>query len=290
MKHGVRGFALADAVAGTVVLGVLGVIALAVPPGWHSGGQASGPYKLGKFGEVGAMYQNDNHGYLPIVLTYRRGFASTGTSGSLQGWTTWSAGGKNNNGWWAGSGGGAFDVEAVDRPLTQYLYPGVFTAPPPPATLPANSPERARQADIWRDAGDRWTYQRTWPVRNTTISCYDDVGTSYHWSSGWYTQVARALNLQLADAFNNGTQRMAQGNGVTPSRFVWYTDQHMDVIINSSSAGFQLTNGYGDVNKSAMLFMDGHAGYQNVIPGNRKASYANAEYSAIFDNLPNPGF
>jgi prepilin-type processing-associated H-X9-DG protein len=283
----VRGTSLIDVVVLLVIVSVIGALLLSSRPAWSNAERGVMRMKLGKFGEVGAMYRADNNGYLPIVMTYRRGFTQSATSGPLNGWCTWSAGGKNNNAWWTGAGA-AFDVEAVDRPLTQYLYPGRFTAPPPPQTLPANSPERLKQADLWRDPADRWTHQRTWPNRLTTISSYDDVGTSYHTTASWFQQTSK-LSSDFVTGFNIGAARFANGQGYIPSRMVWYTDQHTEMIASNVSTTLKLETMYGDMNKTPMLFLDGHVSYEEVIPGALKASYSNAKYSLIFDDLPNIG-
>ncbi len=281
-----RGATLIDCATAVACGTVLLCLAAALPPSWKMAGGAGSRYKIAKFGEVAQMYRNDHAGAMPIPLTYRRGTTQTSTSGSLEGICSWSSGGKNNSAYWASR---AFDVEAVDRPLTQYLYPGFFSAPPPPATLASNSPERQKQADIWRDPGDRWSYQRTWPQANYTISCYDDVGSSYQWSGSWFTQLS-ARGMNFTAAYNEGMRRFTVGQGVSPSRMIWYADQFLEVVIGSVSTSTQIPNGYGDINKSTVLFMDGSAAYVPIVPGGVKASYSNANYSVIFDDLPNPGF
>ncbi len=290
MDRRAPGFGRADAVACICVVGIGAAIVLSSRPSWAAGGGLLSPFKIANFGKVAAMYQADNRGYLPVVPTYKRGFTKTSTSGALSGCAGWSAGGKNNNAWWRTHYSDLFDIEAVDRPLTQYLMPGFFSAPPPPAELAVDSPERLRQADIWRDAGDHWTHQRSnTAARDTSITCYDDVGTSYIWSVWWFVQVQHATSWPFLQAFDEGTRRISVGQGFTPSRFAWYSDQHLSAILIHDNPAFQLTNPYGDINMAPLLFMDGHAGYATIIPGNLKASYSNAAYSLIFDDLPNPG-
>jgi hypothetical protein len=60
------------------------------------------------------------------------------------------------------------------------------------------------------------------------------------------------------------------------------TDEYTDIVIYNSDENAVVKNGYGDTNKSAMGFMDGHASYTSVIPGDRNASYYNENYQMIF--------
>jgi hypothetical protein len=79
--------------------------------------------------------------------------------------------------------------------------------------------------------------------------------------------------MRLADTF-------------APSRFVWINDQYSDIIANNVSPQFQLKNGYKDVNKSVMGFLDGHANYLTVRPGGLPPSFSNPDYTFVFDALP----
>lgn len=44
-------------------------------------------------------------------------------------------------------------------------------------------------------------------------------------------------------------------------------------------------NGYGDINRSCMGYMDGHAAYNKVIPGNQAISFDNDVYTMVFDTV-----
>jgi prepilin-type processing-associated H-X9-DG protein len=68
-------------------------------------------------------------------------------------------------------------------------------------------------------------------------------------------------------------------------------DQYSDVVANNNNASFRLKNGYGDINKSVMAFLDGHAAYYLVRPGNVTTvgspnnSYTNKDYTFVFEDL-----
>ncbi|MCC6677404.1 MAG: hypothetical protein IT436_09685 [Phycisphaerales bacterium] len=280
-----HGFTLIDlGVVGSII--IAGGVLAQVPP-LHPAGSRSQSFALMQTHAMAVgQYRADNANAFPITLTYRRGIAPGPTSGSLEGWCTWSHAGKNNDGWWASSP--AFDVEAADRPLNSYLYPGVtFQAPTPPARLPASDPARAQQAPLNRDPSDRSSHQRLWPAQSKVASTYIDVGTSLQWQAGWWEQFTTG---SFEQRFHMGTARLATGQGVTPSRFVWEEDPFSAIVLYSSSPAAQVRNWWRDTNKSIMLFVDGHAGYHTTHPGRRTISFSNPDYTLIFDDLPNPGF
>lgn len=286
--HQARGFTLIDLAAVAAVALVGGAVAeitIYRPP---SVLRAQSLANMQQHGVALAQYRADNAGYLPIGMVAARGMAPPASG---QGWCTWSHAGKNNDAWWPqGAFGQLFDVEAADRPLNAYLYPGfVFTAPPPPATLPATAPSRrTEQAPLNRDPADRWTTERTWPNPTKGVSTYDDIGTSYVWQSDWIGQIGRA-GFGFAQSVTEGARRLAVGQGVTPSRFVWELDPFATIVTNRAQPTAQVVNWYGEANKSIMLFMDGHTGYHTTNPGRRSISYVTTDYTFIFDDLPNPG-
>ncbi|MEK6702560.1 MAG: hypothetical protein AABZ53_09870, partial [Planctomycetota bacterium] len=184
---------------------------------------------LRALGVANAQYRHDNHDYLPFVGIgpSPRGVPVAGQQ--LSGWATWTFGGKNCNAFWFTRINGIFDVEAADRPLNRYVYPGfTYTAPPPPQRLPANSPARLNeQAKVYQDPADLVGHQQNWPNANPAsggrppLSCYDDIGTSYHMNMSWDDQLQSRISNFTA-RFNEGTRRLAVGQGVDPARFVIY--------------------------------------------------------------------
>lgn len=234
------------------------------------------------------MHRLDYKGTLPIGPTYQRGNGEDNQQ--PVGWCTWSAGGKNNHRYWTSAQGGGFDVEAADRRLNQYTQPGYeYYAPDAPLRLPADHVARQRdQAKVFQDPMDDSTYQRAWPQETLNISGYDDVGSSYHWNSAWVPQLQRN-NPQIRQMFNVAQQRFASGEGVDPQRFVWMHDEEISLVINSFNRNLQISDNYGNINTSQMLFVDGHVGYHQTVAGSIRSSYSNANYTLIFSDLPNPG-
>ncbi|MCC6676155.1 MAG: prepilin-type N-terminal cleavage/methylation domain-containing protein [Phycisphaerales bacterium] len=237
----------------------------------------------------GSAYAQSNAGRLPLFITYRRGSSPTPDSGPLEGFCTWSMAGKNNSSYWAGK---RFDVEAADRPLNPYLGEEEWDAPAPPATLAKEASARERQARLFRDPSDIVSHQRTWPKPTPGISGYDDVGTSYHFNAKWWEQVQGSFardDAGFVDAFEFGIRRIRLADTFNSSKFAWLHDQYADVIVTRPDRDFRLRNGLGDVNKSALAFLDGHAAYLEVIPGRGPESYSNDRYSFVFEDLRLPG-
>ncbi len=239
-------------------------------------------------------YKEDYKGYMPLTPVYGRGFTKPPNPAQplsgISGWCTWSFGGKNNSGGWVGRNGGVFDVHAADRPLNQYIYPEVnFEAPPYPQKLQSNAPARENaQATVFRDPGDVIGHQQNWPNNNNSpfSSCYDDVGTSYHFNVKWWDQLYPRLSF--GRAFEFGTLRLKIADAYVPSRLVWAHDEAADLVCNNPSSAFRYKNGYEDINKSAMAFMDGHVDYVDVTPGNNPEAFTNDRYTLVFEDLRLP--
>ncbi len=255
-----------------------------------------------------ASYQTDSKQYLPVVPPTRNRYIEfEGNPDYNFAWiNTWTFGGKNNNGWWASNvGAGHNDIEAADRPLNRYMYPDVdLVAPPGTAKLAANSELRQNlELKAYKDPSDKIGHQQNWPRENGTgarpgppVSCYDDVGTSYQLQIMWFYQIEnQRSNLSWPLIYRLGTKRLAVADSFNPSQYCWLWDEWGDITIYDSVGQGVVINGYQDRNKCVMLFMDGHAGYIDVIPetlaireGNRQRAYVNERYRLTFDDLPLP--
>ncbi len=256
-----QGFSRFDVLGIALILVVGGAILAGMTP------RPNGPSpltftNLQLIGQATAAYRADHQGYFPLVLSYSRGSRQV-AGASLEGWCGWQFGGKNNNAFWASR---AFDVEAADRPLNPYIIPDEFFAAPPfPARMSPSDPARVRaQAPMFRDPGDIATHQRNWPQATSGVSSYDDVGTSYHTNMNWWGQLGSIPDF--TQRFNEGTRRLAVGEGVNPSRFVWLSDEFSAIITNSTNARLRVLNGYGDQNFAPLLFVDGHVTYERLSP------------------------
>lgn len=255
---------------------------------------------------AGAMvYREDFKQYMPLVLAYpgRYNPPLPNPPPAAAGWCTWTFGGKNCDPYWYTRSGGAFDIEAADRPLNPYLYPDTpIFAPNPPARLPPNAPERqSLQLDVYRSPFDQNSHQHD-PNWNDhvevfePISSYDDVGTSYHFNVKWfdrvYAQIQGRPPLSRFDrAFLFGCDRLRLSDAFQPSRMVWLNDEVADVVVNNDSLNFKIRNARscGEYNKSIMGFMDGHAAYHRVKSGNLyPQNFITEFYTFVFEDLRIP--
>ncbi len=245
------------------------------------------------------MYQTDNKAYMPITLTYNHGGRSrtrpvnpNTPNGNVFGFCTWSFAGGNPSGFWFGYGGGAFDVLAVDRPLNQYVYPEIKFYDPasggsPNARMPAQDENRTNvKLKVFKDPSDYIGHQENWPNDNRSgRTCFDSIGISYQWQAKWYEQLDPSGSV-TPTLFNRGSKRLQLADSFVTSRFAWIWDEWADIIIYNSNPNAVIKNGFGDVNRSVMGFMDGHVSYLKIIPGRTVESYKNETYSLVFDDLP----
>jgi prepilin-type N-terminal cleavage/methylation domain-containing protein len=234
-----------------------------------------------------AAYQDDYKRFMPITLVGHPRAYPTGLA-----WCTWSYGGKNCQPSRFSSDGGQWDIEAADRPLNPYITAEPIDAPPPPQRLPQNAEERnIFQLEVFHDPGDKIGRQGPqWPNERTDgKSCYDDVGTSYHYNVKWWDQAA-LVSLPFARRFASGTRQMAIADAFEPARFVWIHDEIADVVANQTNPNFRVRNGYDDINRSVMGYMDGHAKYNlcytgGWVPPNGGIAFSNNVYTFIFPHL-----
>lgn len=247
------------------------------------------------------MYQSDNKANLPITLSYghsgrartRPNLSLPGPGYGASGYCTWSFAGGNPNGSWRNFFRGVFDILAVDRPLNQYVYPEIkfydpATAASPNERMALNDQNRENvKLKVFKDPSDVIGHQEAWPAANPSgRSCFDSIGISYQWQAKWYEQVEAAEGGAMVPLFKRGTKLLQLADSFVTSRFVWMWDEYADIIIYNTDPNYVIKNGFGDMNKSAMGFMDGHAAYIKVTPGRTRASYENETYTTIFTNVP----
>ncbi|NUQ51419.1 MAG: prepilin-type N-terminal cleavage/methylation domain-containing protein [Phycisphaerales bacterium] len=252
---------------------------------------------LSQVGKAGATYQNSNDGYLPITLTYKRGTKRSDKSGNLIGWCTWSFAGKNNDAAWrTSSKNRGYDVEAVDRPMNKFIAPeATFEAPDAPTDMPADYDARKTlQIPTLKDPSDKVTHQFDWPNATFTRSCYDDVGTSYQFNIKWWDQLEEVYGSPSGEAefiryMNLGTKRLQVADAFQPARMAWCHDEYADIVVYNRTPDAQVINGYGDVNKSLLLYLDGHVKYQPLkTTADGSEAYSNGNYTFVFEDLRMP--
>ena len=306
--RGERGFTLIELLVVIAIIAVLiGVLLPAISKSRKSARQTISLSNIRSIAQAGSVYQNDSNLQMPMAPTWSGHFGPpnprTPDSPSLAGWCTWSSWGKTTSVWWL-QNSQVFDIKANDRMLNKYLYPNLVDKPNTtgtPSFAQSTASERTNLAmPVFKDPSDQIGHQQAWPANNPlfqgqVLTCYDDVGTSYQWQAKWWDQVL--ADPQLAGirsnwrlVFEAGMRRFRIADAFVPSRLVWVNDEWADITMNRP-AGAAVKNGYDDINKSVMGFMDAHAAYLPVITGggtptdgdfNSIEAYNNSKYTVIF--------
>jgi prepilin-type N-terminal cleavage/methylation domain-containing protein len=289
---------------------LLPAIGKARKAGWHVVSESN----VHQICAAATVYQDTYKGYLPVVpLANGRGQVAESNMSAFQEYASWMYGGKNTNGFWTNdpNTGGWVDYEAADRPLTPYLTAAVAAPTDPYTTLPQDCADRRNfSVPVCRDPSDKVSYQQRWSQTQVsspnwsqivskdwqtgeTLSCYDDTGTSYQVNMKWHEQLYQnpppgTPPLNFASAFYFGIKRLRYSDGFVPSRMSWITDQYADICVYNPDPSFKVRNGYGDINKSILGFLDGHVSYKPVYPGRQTTSYRNDDYTFVFEDLPVP--
>ncbi|MEM9082611.1 MAG: hypothetical protein AAGB34_03365 [Planctomycetota bacterium] len=172
--------------------------------------------------------------------------------------------------------------------LNTYIYPELVTyyEPAPRSSHPlatSTEPVERKELDIFNCPSDNSTFQRSFSqlsyrspelVRDSSISTYEDVGTSYQLNISWVLSMKEEYpfrSLQLAPGENyteaiyeKGLNMFRAGSARVPTNFAWLKDEVADVI---TSYAWSMTGMHGGTNKTKLAFFDGSVHYLEVKPG-----------------------
>ena len=156
-----------------------------------------------------------------------------------------------------------------------------------------SSPDVRRELPIFECPSDNSTFQRRYTrfyggatpeqVRDSSISTYDDVGTSYQLNLSWVGSMHTALGFEGEfgspfDVYFAQANRYFKGGGqLVPSQFAWLKDEVADVVV---AFEHEMPGMHGGTNRSKLAFVDGSVRYLQVEPGRPYTQ----EYAVVFRN------
>ncbi len=231
---------------------------------------------------AGAAYAEDQRdGMWPVVPSWE-------SETSVE-FDSWRFGGKTADIFWRNAYGGRLYYPAETRLLNRYVYPDANLKDPDGGRV---------ELPMYLCPSDRGSYQcapnSEWytpgaiVTLDTSISSYDDVGTSYHMNVKWFQRALEEnrdqppqtrINSRIKPEIWSRTRRMFRSASMeAPARFVWVHDQTMDIV------AFKAQNHIGDhgeMNRSTAGFMDGHVDYLEAEPG----AYETQKYMLKFGRI-----
>lgn len=235
-----------------------------------------------------ASYGHDHRQTAPIYEMTKRPSYDHYARG--RGWATWTFGGTYCDPYWFGRFSGRYDVWPYERPLNPYLYPDApYFEPASFAAGPTDEERESLELPIFKSPGDQFTRQRQGAVRyqrdySFDGGSYEDVGTSYHFNLKWYRRLQElgwpTWNVQKRHdpAFEEGLRRIRLASDFDPTTFVLVHDQTADTVAHSTLDDKRVEGEFGDINKSALAFLDGHVEYLDVEPN----AFETDEYTYVF--------
>jgi prepilin-type N-terminal cleavage/methylation domain-containing protein len=298
-----RAFTLIELLVVIAIIALLiGILLPALRAARIAGWKTVSLANLKSIGTAGAAYQVDNKEGLPLVPY------GVPVDPHIKTWCPWASWGKFADSSWTSRSIGHFDIPPSERPLNSYLYSDRL--PTRQDMYTELTIRKNFQMPALRDPSDKIGHQQSWQIildnkgsvlDNTLIEnkdaarCYDDVGTSYLYQVEWFFQAGRLNNQDWDQAFRNASQAFRLST-FSPSKMIWANDEHGNSIIVQNSAKAKIKNGYGEINKSVVVFIDGHAKYIKMTPGGMGdpnaatepwlvPAFSNAEYEVVFPNL-----
>ncbi len=175
---------------------------------------------------------------------------------------SWNWGGKTSDDYWLSHGPINY-IPIAKRVLNRWVYPDLDLV-----DVGKGKNKKRMELEIFRCPSDAGTYQRGFwaedPVRDTSISSYDDVGTSYHLNVKWWYASERSTESP-SEHWARTKPMFRRGGLGGPSKFVWCYDQIMDVVTHHENITKE--GDHGGVNKAKAAYMDGHVVYLTAQPG-----------------------
>jgi len=255
-RNGARGFTLVELLVVVAVIALL--IGLLLPALSKAREQARLMLCLNNLRTItmaAQSYAADNDGLWPIFPSLISVPSNAVTFNS------WDYGGKTTSSYWQHA---SVRRTVNDTPLNPYVETERPLIDPPGGRM---------ELPVYQCPSDPGTLQRKFWTPGTTpdpsITCYDDVGTSYHMNVQWWYEAARKAGLHPSGPgtlpmWRHYEKMFKIANFRAASRFAWCYDQSMDFV---AVGGYGKLGDHGGENKATAAFMDGHVVYLTVTPG-----------------------
>lgn len=290
-------FTLIELLVVILIIGVLiSILIPALRKARLEGYKAISLGNIRSLGQANAMYMNSNRGEIAAVPT------GVPVPTVINGWVPWTGWGKFAWGaQWRTGAGGLFDVTPARRPLNQYLIDVQL-----PDDRFNDAVRKIFHMPMLKDPSDKIGHQQKWNAFQPSFeiveqnadrsTCYEDTGTSYMLQCKWFFQTTRYVGGDWTKGWRLGSSRLRVADSFQPSRMVWVNDENTDITINQERDTARIKNGYGDINRGILGFLDGHAKYQRLIPGGEGhplaatqpwmvPAFFNNDYAVVFPDL-----
>jgi prepilin-type N-terminal cleavage/methylation domain-containing protein len=205
-----------------------------------------------QIGTANIGYRNDYKDQVPSPFFTLNGQTSI---------SVWTYGGKYNNNRWGVAP--LADIPPGRRVLNSYIYPDqTFDT----NVIPGNREKTELVA--FKSPGDRGTTYSPTAAGNSVsydyrFSGYDDIGTSYPMNIYWWRfAVIGANTVENNQVALRWATRQLGTASVDPTKLVMFADQTSYALISDDDTPPAKRVGeFGELNKSVMGFLDGHADY-----------------------------
>ncbi|MGD8454729.1 MAG: prepilin-type N-terminal cleavage/methylation domain-containing protein [Phycisphaerae bacterium] len=223
---------------------------------------------LRTLGQATVGYLIDNDDNFPFRPKYENEEEESGNAGIC----SWSYAGKTSDEFWKTDSRGVFYFMIQERPLNRYMLGAV----PEFDRMNGNNVEKRTEMYLMRCPSDRVSHQRFFhDVDNEGegLNCYDDVGTSYHYSlhamlrGSSFDVYKGELNYMQMNGYlwyRNGWSiinraLINQVMNFNPSTYVMYMEDPMDFAAGNR---VQRIGNHRKFSKHTAAFIDGHASYK----------------------------
>ncbi len=266
-KRGARGFTLIELLVVVAIIALL--ISILLPSLRDAREQAKVAKCLAHYRQLttsATSYFLDWADSFPFYIITSQGVITTNAV------CTWSYGGKTPDDYWTTESSGIFFVLSKFRPLNEYLMSGKMDDD----LWDGSKIIKRVEVQVLQCPGDRFSNQRGFnnpELKESPISCYDDVGTSLHWNMHAISDVNWVKGTGYVDDPWNGPGTWQERGQLLvrnvqakySSTFVMFLEDPMDWAFgNKTNKLLQMIGNHGKLNRHCAGFLDGHAEYKQM--------------------------